>query len=69
LRYRLTEPFPVRDRLLEVGTVIDDVSPSNDASRLVRAQRAVPPPHCVALNGPTFDALRKIYPAHQVRRL
>jgi hypothetical protein len=69
MKYQITQPWPVRDRLLEVGTVIDTISGTNDASRLVREQRAVPPPNCVALNGPTFDALLKIYPAHQVRRL
>jgi hypothetical protein len=68
MRYQLTEPFPVRDRLLEVGTIVDDVSPFNDASRLVREQRAVPPPNVLALNTPTLNALLKIYPAHLVRR-
>jgi hypothetical protein len=68
MRYQIhTHGFPIRDRLLEVGTVIDDISGTNDASLLVRAQRAVAPPNATPLNGPTEDALKKMYGAHRVR--
>jgi hypothetical protein len=68
LKYQIhTHGFPVRDRLIEVGAIVDDISGVDDNSKLVKAQRAVAPPNATPLNGPTYDALKKMYGAHQVR--
>lgn len=70
MKYQIhTTPWPVGDRLIPVGSVIDDVSPENDFSHLVRARRAPPPINSTALNQTTMNALKKMYPdfVHQLR--
>jgi hypothetical protein len=59
--------FPVGQHLIPVGAIIDDISGTDDWSRLVRAYRAPIPPNAVPLNGPTHEAMCKLYPLHQVR--
>jgi hypothetical protein len=64
MRYQITQHgWPVGDRLIPNGTVIDDAS-QDDWSKLIRTKGLSPPINAMPLDQPTWTAMQSLYPDH-----
>jgi hypothetical protein len=65
LRYQITQHgWPVSDRLIPNGTIIDDVAGQDDFSKLVRAKGLSPPLNAQPLDQAAWAAMKSVYPEH-----
>jgi hypothetical protein len=68
MRYQLTQHgWPISDRLIPVGTVIDDVAGQDDFSKLVRARGLSPPINAQPLDQATYNSMKQFHGPDMVR--
>jgi hypothetical protein len=60
-RYQLTQHWPIADRLVPVGSIIDTVAGTDDFSKLVVARGLSPPIQCIPLDQATWNTMKDLY--------
>ncbi len=66
MRYQLCGPWPFGQWLIPSGTLIDDVSGTDQFSTLIRARALPPPVNASPLTQETYNRMVQLYGAHRV---